>query len=68
MGGRHNYGTTMSKLQNGLAIDLSRLKQVTIDAEHSTVTIGGGAKIRDVIGPVAQAGFQIRKFSIYLVE
>ncbi|KAI0802112.1 FAD-binding domain-containing protein [Xylaria sp. FL0064] len=58
-GGRHGYGTTLKKLQNGLAIDLSRLNSVTIDKNSSTVTIGGGAKIRDVLKSVSEAGFQI---------
>ncbi|KAI1120067.1 FAD-binding domain-containing protein [Nemania abortiva] len=58
-GGRHHFGTTLQKLQEGLAIDLSRLKNVTIDKESSTVTIGGGAQIRDVLTPVSEAGYQI---------
>jgi FAD/FMN-containing dehydrogenase len=61
MGGRHGYGTTFSKLQNGLAIDLSRLNGVTIDRQNETIQIEGGAKIRDVINSVAAAGFQIGK-------
>ncbi|GAW11405.1 hypothetical protein ANO14919_007490 [Xylariales sp. No.14919] len=59
-GGRHGYGTTFQKLRNGLAIDLSRLNGVTIDKDKSTVIIGGGAKIRDVLRPVSEAGYQIR--------
>ncbi|RWA14898.1 hypothetical protein EKO27_g140 [Xylaria grammica] len=58
-GGRHGYGTTFQKLRNGLAIDLSRLSGVIIDKDNSTVTIGGGAKIRDVLKPVSEAGYQI---------
>ncbi|KAI1275691.1 FAD-binding domain-containing protein [Xylaria sp. FL0933] len=58
-GGRHGYGTTLKKLQNGLAIDLSRLNSVTVDKNSSIVTIGGGAKIRDVLKSVSEAGFQI---------
>ena len=59
MGGRHGYGTTFSQLHNGLAIDLSHLKGVTIDKAAGTARIEGGAKIRDVLTPVAAAGFQI---------
>ncbi|KAI0972366.1 FAD-binding domain-containing protein [Xylaria arbuscula] len=58
-GGRHNYGTTLKRLQNGLAIDLSKLNDVIIDKSNSTVTIGGGARIRDVLKPVSEAGYQI---------
>ncbi|KAI1167701.1 hypothetical protein F5B18DRAFT_601044 [Nemania serpens] len=46
-------------LRNRLAIDLSRLNDVTIDRNKSAMTIGGGAKIRDVLTPVSQAGYQI---------
>lgn len=59
MGGRHGYGTTFSQLDDGLAIDLSHLNGVTIDKAAGTVRIEGGAKIRDVLTPVAAAGFQI---------
>ncbi|KAI0409686.1 FAD-binding domain-containing protein [Xylaria palmicola] len=58
-GGRHHYGTTLQRLQNGLAIDLSRLNVVTVDRSSSTATIGGGAKIRDVLKTVSEAGYQI---------
>ena len=59
MGGRHGYGTTFGELQKGLAIDLSNLNKVTVDKNAQTVTIGAAAKIKDVINPVADAGFQI---------
>ncbi|KAI5868214.1 hypothetical protein GGS23DRAFT_544560 [Durotheca rogersii] len=59
MGGRHGYGTTFSKLQDGLALDLSSLKDVKIDKASSTVTVGGGAKIRDVVPLVRDAGYQM---------
>lgn len=62
MGGRHAYGTTLSALNDGLAIDLSKLKSVTINNSKGTVTVGGGATIRDVINTVANAGWQIGRF------
>lgn len=49
----------MSKLKDGLAIDLSGLRSVAIDETLGTVTMGGGATIRDVLTPVAEAGYQI---------
>lgn len=54
-------------LRNRLAIDLSRLNDVTIDRNKSAMTIGGGAKIRDVLTPVSQAGYQIRTSSADLL-
>ncbi|KAI1365579.1 FAD-binding domain-containing protein [Xylaria arbuscula] len=58
-GGRHNFGTTLKNLQNGLAIDLSLMNLVTVDAENSTAVIGGGAKIQTVLDAVSKAGFMI---------
>jgi FAD/FMN-containing dehydrogenase len=59
-GGRHNFGSTLRTLQNGLAIDLSHLNSVTVDKESSTATIGGGANIQQVLDAVLEAGFMIR--------
>ncbi|KAI0428665.1 hypothetical protein F5Y09DRAFT_343486 [Xylaria sp. FL1042] len=54
-GGRHGYGVTLERLQNGLAIDLSRLNGATINRNNSTIAVGGGAKFREVLKPVAEA-------------
>lgn len=59
-GGRHHYGTTLKKLQNGLAIDLKLLDTVTVDTETATVTVGGGANVQQVLDAVSEAGFMIR--------
>ncbi|KAI0894256.1 FAD-binding domain-containing protein [Annulohypoxylon nitens] len=58
-GGRHHYGTTLKKLQNGLAIDLKLLDTVTVDTETATVTVGGGANVQQVLDAVSEAGFMI---------
>jgi FAD/FMN-containing dehydrogenase len=73
MGGRHGYGTTFATLQSGLAIDLSKLTNVTIDKTAATVTMGGAAQVRDVINSVHEAGFQIGGFPtsfhrIYIID
>ncbi|KAI1391762.1 FAD-binding domain-containing protein [Hypoxylon trugodes] len=57
--GRHGYGTSLSRLQNGLAIDLSKLKSVKIDKDSSTLTIGGGVQNCDVMEPIHEAGYQL---------
>lgn len=59
-GGRHGYGTTLGRLDNGLAIDLSGLNTISIDAASETVTIGPGVTIGSLMGPVLEAGFEIR--------
>ncbi|KAI1174461.1 FAD-binding domain-containing protein [Nemania sp. FL0916] len=58
-GGRHGYGTSLGKLRNGLAVDLSNMKTLAIDAAAETVTIGPGVKIGDLIGPILEAGYQM---------
>ncbi|KAF7863837.1 hypothetical protein EAF04_006802 [Stromatinia cepivora] len=59
-GGRHGYGTTLGRLQNGLSIDLSQLKSVSIDKKAATMTIGGGVRFKDMVDPLFAAGFQIQ--------
>ncbi|KAL7625213.1 hypothetical protein AAE478_004428 [Parahypoxylon ruwenzoriense] len=58
-GGRHGYGTSLGLLENGLAIDLSKFKTLNIDTATETVTIGPGVKIKELIGPVLAAGFEM---------
>ena len=57
---RHAYGMTMSRLKNGLAIDLSLLNSIHIN--DSVATIGPGATTDQVMNAVDKAGFQIRTF------
>ncbi|KAI1817111.1 hypothetical protein GGS20DRAFT_99458 [Poronia punctata] len=59
-GGRHGYTTTLSKLKNGLAIDLSKLNSVHVNQTAETVTIGGGARVSEVFDPVYNAGFELQ--------
>lgn len=61
------YVHTLSALQVGLAIDLSALDSVSIDSAAKTVTIGGGAKIKEVINPVPNGDFQIGKAMAHLL-
>ncbi|OQD81687.1 hypothetical protein PENANT_c026G10445 [Penicillium antarcticum] len=58
-GGRHSSSTTLSAMKNGLAIDLSRLNSVHVDAQAGTLTIGGGVVFGDIVGPVYEAGYQM---------
>ncbi|KAK1778306.1 hypothetical protein QBC45DRAFT_328750 [Copromyces sp. CBS 386.78] len=59
-GGRHGYGTTLGNCQEGLAIDLSHFKDVKLDKQKETVTIGPGVVFADVFPVVHDAGFQIQ--------
>lgn len=60
-GGRHGYTTTLQKLQNGLAIDLSKLDTVKVDQSAGTLTIGGGVRVGQIFDPVYNAGFELRE-------
>ncbi|OTA99601.1 hypothetical protein M426DRAFT_254280 [Hypoxylon sp. CI-4A] len=57
--GRHGYGTSLGKFQNGLAIDLSQLKAIDINKEASTITLGAGVRIGEAGGPIHDAGYQL---------
>ncbi|KAI0437383.1 hypothetical protein F4803DRAFT_566114 [Xylaria telfairii] len=59
-GGRHGYGTSFGKLDQGLAIDLSQLDSASVDAKAGTLTIGGGTIFRQVYDMVYEAGFEIQ--------
>ncbi|RAH42315.1 FAD-binding oxidoreductase [Aspergillus brunneoviolaceus CBS 621.78] len=59
-GGRHGYSITFGNLQNGLALDLSPLDTVAVDAAAGTLTIGPGVTFGDVMDPVYEAGYQIQ--------
>lgn len=61
-GGGHGYATTFGKLQNGLEIDLSFFRSVSVDAASSTMTIGGAVVFRDIYEPLYNAGKEIRMF------
>ncbi|XP_014551795.1 hypothetical protein COCVIDRAFT_41943 [Bipolaris victoriae FI3] len=50
-GGGHGYTTTTSALKNGINIDLSGFKEVSIDFAASTMTIGGAVTFVEVLNP-----------------
>ncbi|KFA54577.1 hypothetical protein S40293_02227 [Stachybotrys chartarum IBT 40293] len=59
-GGRHGYSRTLTRLRNGLAIDLSSLDEVIVDAEAQTMTTGAGVIFGDIFEPLYNAGFLIQ--------
>ncbi|KAI1087260.1 hypothetical protein F5B19DRAFT_476179 [Rostrohypoxylon terebratum] len=59
-GARHGYTTTLARLRNGLAIDLSQFDSIKVDEQDETVTVGGAVKMRQVFDPVYDAGFELQ--------
>ncbi|ROV92439.1 hypothetical protein VPNG_09576 [Cytospora leucostoma] len=55
-GGGHGLSITLSKLKDGISIDLSRFKNITVDQAASTVTVGGANVFDDVFETVWDAG------------
>ncbi|KAI0396108.1 FAD-binding domain-containing protein [Xylariaceae sp. FL0594] len=58
-GGRHGFTSTLGQLQAGLAIDLSRMNDVTVNKSAGTMTVGGGTRLRDIYDPVYEAGYEL---------
>ncbi|KAJ0418289.1 hypothetical protein BJY00DRAFT_325145 [Aspergillus carlsbadensis] len=58
-GTRHAYGSTIGEMQGGLALDLSPLDSIVVDADARTVTVGPGVPSADVFDPVFEAGFSM---------
>lgn len=66
-GKRHGYTTTLRGLKDGLAIDLSRMNSINVNAAAETVTIGPGVTAGDIFDPLYNAGFEIRTYPLPLV-
>ncbi|KAM0796584.1 FAD-dependent oxidase [Usnea florida] len=58
-GGGHGFSTTLGRLQDGIEIDLSFFRNVTVDKDASTMTIGGAVIFRDTFEPLSAAGKEI---------
>ncbi|KAI1196154.1 FAD binding domain protein [Nemania serpens] len=55
-GGGHGLSITLANVHNGIEIDLSKFKNVTVDTIANTVTVGGANVFGDVFAPVWSAG------------
>lgn len=53
---QHGFDTTLAEIKNGLAIDLSKFRSVDVNAEQSTMTVGGGVRFLDIYDPLYEAG------------
>lgn len=61
-GAGHGYSTTLGRLQKGIEIDLGFFRNVTVDKNSSTMTIGGSVRFKDVFEPLAAVGKEISQF------
>ena len=59
-GGGHGVSVTLATLRNGIEIDMSLFKNVTVDADADTLTIGGGNLFGEVIDPLDAVGKEMR--------
>ena len=59
-GGGH-AGTITEKALHGLQVDLKLFKNVTYNDDDSTITVGGGAVMKDTYAIIEAAGKELRK-------
>ncbi|OAK94599.1 FAD-dependent oxidase [Phaeosphaeriaceae sp. SRC1lsM3a] len=58
-GGGHGFSTTLGRLRGGINIDLSNFKDVKVDPNKNTLTVGGAVRIGDVIAPLHETRKQL---------
>lgn len=61
-GGGHGNSLTMSKLQEGLVIDLGNFNAFSLDTEKDLLTVGGSTIYLDVLQALYDAGKQLRMY------
>lgn len=61
-GGGHGNSLTMSRLQDGLVIDLGNFNAFSLDAENNLLTVGGSTIYNDVLQTLYDAGKQLRMY------
>ena len=54
--GRHSTGASSSASEDGIVLDLRRLRKVTVDPETKTITAEGGCVWQDVDEAAAKHG------------
>jgi FAD/FMN-containing dehydrogenase len=63
----HGYSHAYGKAKDVLEIDLTNFKDIHVDNDSSTVTIGGAVRHREVFEPLWAAKKQIRTSSISIL-
>lgn len=60
-GGGHGYSGSLGNLHDGIEIDMSNFKVVSIDPASNLMTVGAGARFRDFMPQLHATGGTIRK-------
>jgi hypothetical protein len=63
-GAAHGYSGSLVTLNNGIELDMSNFKTVSMDVSKNQMTVGGSVKFSDIMNPVYSAGKSIRKTAI----
>lgn len=53
---RHGWSQTLNRVHDAIMIDISTLKDITVDTAANTVTVGGGVRVGDVMPPLQAVG------------
>jgi len=59
-GAGHGSSATLARLQNGIEIDLSNFKSVSLDAANNVLTVGGAVVFSQLYEPLSNAGKMLR--------
>lgn len=62
-GGAHGFPTTLGLVKYGIELDMSNFNKVVVDAKANKLTIGGGVRFGDILGPMTQAKKEMREYS-----
>jgi hypothetical protein len=62
-GGAHGFPTTLGLVQSGIELDMLNFNKVVVDAKANKLTVGGGVRFGDILGPMTQAKREMREYS-----
>lgn len=62
-GGGHGYTWSLSKIQNGIQLDLGNFKKIEVDTKENTMTVGGAVVLGDVTAALEAVNREFSKSS-----
>lgn len=54
--GGHGSIASLARVKNGIQISMSQMNSIAIAPDAKSVTVGGGAKVKDVMKALSAAG------------